>query len=164
MQKNWFLVFKVKVTARAYISEYDCFYYLLNCWPFCYQTWFDGTFSYLYAGMSCEKKKKRLLWSRSRSQWIFKVLMNVCPHNIFWTTETVFNQTWNSWLVLWAQSVTMDHIRAKTVFSLSYSDASSLVRVKRLVCCLHGQGDSEGFIWWNYDFLICLLSCWFFCN
>ena len=36
MQKNWFTVFNVKVTMRAYISKKWLFLlYLLNCWcPF----------------------------------------------------------------------------------------------------------------------------------
>ena len=33
-----------------------------------------------------------------------------------------------------------------------------------MFCSLQGHGYSEGFIWSNYDFLLCLLNCWSFCN
>ena len=50
MQKNWFAIFKIKVT------EYDCFLlHLLNCWFVCNQTWFDSTAS--ETGVSCEKNR-----------------------------------------------------------------------------------------------------------
>ena len=29
VQKDWFAIFKVKITARAYRSKYDCFCYIL---------------------------------------------------------------------------------------------------------------------------------------
>ena len=46
MQKDWFAFFKVKVTARAHtIKVWPFLLYLLNCWSFCYQTWFDSTLS-----------------------------------------------------------------------------------------------------------------------
>ena len=46
MQKDWFAIFKVKVTARAHMIKIWRFpLYLLNCWSFCYQTWFDSTLS-----------------------------------------------------------------------------------------------------------------------
>ena len=65
MQKNWFAVFSVKVTARAYIIKILLFLlYLLNCWSVCNQTWFDSITS--EAGESCGKIG--LLCSRSRTQ------------------------------------------------------------------------------------------------
>ena len=74
--------------------------------------------------------KPGLLCSMSRSQWNFKMLINVCLDNInYWT---FYDQTW-------------------------YCDASSWDWVRRLVCCLQGQDLSEGFIWSNYDFLSCEL-------
>ena len=83
MRKNWFTIFNVKVTVRANkIKIWLFLLYLLNCWSICNQTWFDSTAS--QAGMSCGKMG--LLRSRSRSQWRFKMFVNVCPH-IFWTTE-----------------------------------------------------------------------------
>ena len=73
MQKNWFTIFNVKVTGRAYIITIRLFLlYLLNCCPVCNQTWFDSTA--LLAGLSCGKI--RLLHSRSRSQWRFRMLVN----------------------------------------------------------------------------------------
>ena len=39
MQKDWFAIFKVKVTARAnMIKIWQFLLYRLNCWSFCYQT------------------------------------------------------------------------------------------------------------------------------
>ena len=44
LQKDWFLIFKVKVTARAHmIKIWQVLLYLLNCWFFWYQTWCDST-------------------------------------------------------------------------------------------------------------------------
>ena len=43
MQKDWFAIFKVKVTASAHmIKIWQFLLYLLNCWSFCYQTWFNS--------------------------------------------------------------------------------------------------------------------------
>ena len=80
-QKDLFAIFKVKVTARAHVIKiWQFLLYLLNCWSFCYQTWFDSKLSlarvfYGETGSLC---------SRSRSQQNSKMSMNVCPHNIFW--------------------------------------------------------------------------------
>ena len=74
LQKNWFTIFSVKVTARAYIIKMGlCLESLLNCWSIGSQTWFDSTA--FYARVSC--LKMGLLYSRSRSQQRFK--MTVCP-------------------------------------------------------------------------------------
>ena len=44
--KNWFTVFNVKVTARAYRIQIWLFLrFLLNCGSVCNQTWFDSTTS-----------------------------------------------------------------------------------------------------------------------
>ena len=52
--KNWFAIFKVEITARAFmIKIWQFLLYLLGCWPFCYQTWFVGTLS--KAGVSYEE-------------------------------------------------------------------------------------------------------------
>ena len=80
MQKNWFTIFNVKVTARAYIIKIWLFLlYLLHCWPICNQIWFDTTT--LSAQVFCAKIG--LLCWRSRSRQRFKMLMNVCPDDIF---------------------------------------------------------------------------------
>ena len=34
MQKDWFAVFKFRVTVRAHLIKYDFLPYLLNCWSF----------------------------------------------------------------------------------------------------------------------------------
>ena len=67
MQKNRFIVFNVKVTARAYIIKIWLFLlYLLNYLSVCHQTWFDSTAS--QAGVSCGK-------------------MGLLLDDIFWITE-----------------------------------------------------------------------------
>ena len=44
MQKNCFIIFNFKVTARAYIIKIWLFLLnLLNCWSVCNKTWFDST-------------------------------------------------------------------------------------------------------------------------
>ena len=46
LQKNWFTIFNVKVTVRAYIIKILLFLlYLLNCWSVCNQTWCGSTAS-----------------------------------------------------------------------------------------------------------------------
>ena len=78
MQKNWFTVFKVKVTARAYIIKIWLYLlYLLNSWSVCNETSFDSTASW----------KMGLLCSSSRSERRFKMSVNVCPDDILWITE-----------------------------------------------------------------------------
>ena len=84
MQENWFTVFNVKVTARAYIIKIWLFLlYLKNGWSIWNQTWFGSTT--LWAGVSCGKIG--LLCSRSRSRQRFKMSVTVCPDNIFRTAE-----------------------------------------------------------------------------
>ena len=44
MQRDLFAIFKVNVTAKAHkIKIRQILLYLLNCWSFCYQPWFDST-------------------------------------------------------------------------------------------------------------------------
>ena len=46
IQKGSFAIFMVKVTARArMIKMWQFLPYLMNCWSFCYKTWFDSTLS-----------------------------------------------------------------------------------------------------------------------
>ena len=74
MLKDWFGIFKVKVTISAHMMKiWQLLLYLLKCWSFCYQTLFDSTF--LSARMSYEEMG--LLYSRSRSQQKFKKSLNV---------------------------------------------------------------------------------------
>ena len=82
--KNCFTIFNVKVTAMVYIIIMWLFLlYLLNCWSVCNQTCCNRTTSEV--GVPCVKIG--LLRSMSRSQRRFKILVNVCPDNIFWTTK-----------------------------------------------------------------------------
>ena len=88
MQTIWFTIFNVKITARAYIIKiWLCLLYFLNYWSICKQTWFDSTA--LEARVSCGKKL--LLHSRSRSQWRFKMLANVCLDDIFYKPQNIFS-------------------------------------------------------------------------
>ena len=85
LQIKLFAIFKVEVTARTHmIKVWLLLLSLLNCWSVCNQTWFCSTAS--YAGVPCGKKMGLLRW-RSRSQQRFKILVNVCPDDIFRTTE-----------------------------------------------------------------------------
>ena len=102
MQKNWFSVFNVKITARSSIIKIWLFLlYLLTCWSACNQTWFDSTA--LKARVSCWKIG--LLHSGSRSQQRFKMSVNVCPDDVLsmcpivstqylLNHSTIFYQTW----------------------------------------------------------------------
>ena len=135
MQKNWFTVFNVKVTARAYIIKIWLFLlYLLNCWPACNQTWFDSTTS--EAGVFCGKMG--LPRSRSRSQRRFKMLVNVCSDNIFWTTEHFVTKP---------GMVVQHHKPEKnwfTVFNVTVTVRAYIIKILL--------------------FLLYLLNCWPICN
>ena len=121
-QKNWFSVFNVKVTMRAYTTEIRLFLLcLLNCWSVCNQTWFDSTTS--YAGVSLAKIG--LLRSRSRSQQRFKMLVNVCPDDTFWT---------------------VDHFDTKLGMVIEHHESECYTVT--FGCCLQWQGHSEGLL--NY--------------
>ena len=69
IQKNWFAVFKGKVTARAHmIKMWLLLLYLLNCSSFCNQTWFYGML--LSPGVPCERRKG---WGGGEDGgWLFK--------------------------------------------------------------------------------------------
>ena len=102
MQKNWFTLLNVKVTAKACIIKVWLFLlYRLSCWSVCNQTWFDSTVS--EARVSCGKFG--LLCSRSRSQGRFRMSLNVCPDDILsmcsimpaqylLNRSTILYQTW----------------------------------------------------------------------
>ena len=99
--ENWFTVFSVKVTARAYISKILLFLlYLLNCWSVCNQIWFDSTAS--EAGVSY--LKFWLLHSRSKSHRRLKMLVNVCLDNYLLNHRMICHQTWYGYAALWAKA------------------------------------------------------------
>ena len=84
LQKTCFAIFKVKVTASAYIIKIRLFLlYLINLWSVCNWTWFDGTSSEV--GMSC-KKLECCVQGQSYSKGL-KCQQNVCPDNICWTIQ-----------------------------------------------------------------------------
>ena len=109
-QKDLFAIFKVKVTARVHMIKIRQFLlYLLNCWSFFYQTWFDSTLSQARVFY----KEVGLLRSRSRSQQNFKMSVNVCPNDIFWIAEPFI-----------------------TKFGMMMHHHEPDCLIKRLVCCL----------------------------
>ena len=135
-QKDCFAIFKVKFTARAQmIKIWQFLSYLLNCWSFCYWTWFDSTLSYarvFYGDIG-------LLCSRSKSQQNFKICINVCPDGIFWIAEPFTTKL----------GMVMHHYEPDCL-----SERSSL---------LSSRSRSQlRIIWSKYDFLIYYLNCWFF--
>ena len=111
MQKNWSTAFNIMVTARAYIIKTQPFLlYLLNRGSICNQTLYHHTPEY-----PVQK------WSRSRSQQRFKMLENVCPDDIFWTT---------------------DHFDTKLGMVMQHDVPESQAEEQN--CCLQCQGHSEG--------------------
>ena len=84
--KKWFAVIKVKLTASAYVVRLWLFLlYVLNCIPFLQS---DLAWWHILICQSVVwKKEERLLCSRSRSRWNFKMSVIVCPENFFSTTE-----------------------------------------------------------------------------
>ena len=91
--------------------------YLLNCLFVCNHTWLDSTT--WEAGVFCGKMG--LLCSRSRSQRSFKMLVNVCPDDIFWTTEHFVAKP----------GMVMQHHKPKC-------------HAEKMVHCVQCQGHSEG--------------------
>ena len=71
--KDWFAVFKVKVTLKSHVIKYNCFYQLYLIADL-YATKFNWMVS--EAGLSCVKLG--LLCSRSRSQLRIKFSLNLC--------------------------------------------------------------------------------------
>ena len=108
--------------------------YFLNCWPFCNQTWSDGTFS--YTGVS--REKKRIIVLKVKVTMKLRNADECLSGQYLLNYRTFYYQSW-------------------------YGDASSWAGLKRLACCLQGQGHSEDFIWSYSDFLLCPLNCWSFC-
>ena len=65
----------------------------------------------------------------------FKVLMNVCPDDIFWITEPFTTKL----------GMVMHYYYCQIVFWKDWFAVIKVkVTVKRLVCCHQGQGHSEG--------------------
>ena len=120
MQKNWFTVFIVKVTARAYLIKIWLFLlYLLNCWSICYQTWFDSTAS--LAGVS-------ILWRKYITA--FKVRVTVKVQN---ASECVSDDI--SWI--------KEHIVTNFCMLMQHYELECHTE-KKMVHCLQHQGHSVG--------------------
>ena len=100
-------IFRVKVTARSYMIIYNSFYSIF---------WTVDSFASRHGLMvnhhklECPREKTRLLPSRSRSQWRFKMSMNVCQDSICIVNHwTFYNQTWcgdaSSWVRVWCEKI-----------------------------------------------------------
>ena len=96
-------------------------WYLQNCLTFCYQTWYCDALS--WARVSC--KKIGLLFSKSRSQWRFKTLLNLYVSHIFETTKYYVSKLG---IVI--------HITSRTV-----------EQKKKVICYFQGQGNCNS----SYD-------------
>ena len=131
MRKNWFTIFNLKVTVRAYIIKISLFLLLnhLNCWSVCKQTWYNRTAS--YAWVSCGKIG--LLHSGSSSQQKFKIVVNVCLDDILWTTE---------------------HFVTKPGMVMQRHKPEC--HAQKLVHCLQCQGHSEGLYNQNMTIFYCI--------
>ena len=117
-KKKEFAIFKDKVTARALmIKIWQFLLYLLNCWSFCYKTWFDGTLS--WARVSYEEIG--LLCSISRSRQKCKMSMTIYPDAVFWIANTCTTK----------------------LGTVVHQHEPNCLR-KILVCCLQDQGQSGG--------------------
>ena len=73
--KCYIAMFKVKASVKVHNFIICLFGYLLNCWTFCSQTWYEDAST--WAGVFC--KKIALLSSRSRSQWGLILEMKMWP-------------------------------------------------------------------------------------
>ena len=125
-------------------SEYYCFYYTSSE----LLTLLQSTLVWWYI-LICRsvmwKKEKRLLCSRSRSQWNFITSINVCSENSFWTTE-LFNldvvmyhhePEWKDWFAVFNVKVTVKASFGQIMIFYSLPDCWS--------CC--NQTWFDGIIW-----------------
>ena len=119
MQKDWFAIFKVTVTARAHmIKIWQFLLYLLDCWSFCYQTWFDSTLSqaWMFYGEKLDCCVQGQGYDKiSKCQLMFVQMIFFGSLSLFATRPDVV---------------------------MHYYEPDCLS--KRLVCCLQGQGHSYG--------------------
>ena len=98
IQKNWFTVFNVKVTVRAYIIKVWLFLvYLLHWWLVCNQIWFYGVaykqecpvqkWEYCIQGQG-HREGSKCWWIFG--QMIFSLCVWSCPLSISWTVQPFF--------------------------------------------------------------------------
>ena len=138
-QKDWFTVLNAKITVKDYIMKVWLFnilsellillqlnliwWHIIIRWIVLWKDWIA------------------LLWSRSRSQKKFRILVNVHLDNISSAAEPSVTKL----------GVMKQHHGPKCPG-------------KRLVCCLQVQGHSEGSFNQIWLFVPYLLICWSFCN
>ena len=138
-QKDWFAVFKVKVTVTDNIIKI-CLLNILSellillqinlVWLYIIIRWID-----LWTdGIA-------LLWSRSRSQKRFRIPVTVHLDDISSAAEPSITKL----------GMVMQHHGPEH-------------HARRLVCCLQVQGHNEGLFDQIWLFEPCLLNCWSFCN
>ena len=97
--------------------------YLLNCWFVCNQTWFDSTA--LQVGVSCQKIGLLRLVG-STSQRIFKISMNFCPDDIFWTAVHLLpNLVW--WCSIMRRSIMQGKMFA--IFNIKVTARVHLIKI-----------------------------------
>ena len=113
-QKDWFAIFKVKVTARAHmINTWQYLLYLLNCWSFYYQTWFDSTLSWA---------------SVLQRNWIVVFEVKVTAKCQWTFVQMIFSESLN--LFATRLGMMMHHYEPDCL-------------LKRLVWCFQGQGQRK---------------------
>ena len=154
MQKNWFIVFNVKVTANSYIIKIWLFLlYLLNCWLVWNQTWFNSTTS--EARVSCGKMG--LLHWRSRSQQRFKMSVNICPDDIFSVCLMVSAQYLLNWSTIFLLLLLPNLVWWCT-------NMRWCVMWKNWFFILTVEVTVTGYVIKIWLFLLSLLNCWSVCN
>ena len=102
----------------------------------CNQTWFDSTAS--YAGVFCGKMG--LLHLRSRSQQRFKMSVNVCQDDIFWTIKYFVTK----FGMVMQQNEPECHAEKKCLLSSRSRSQRGLV---------YSNYDSDYYNFWTADFL-----------
>ena len=160
MQKNWFTIFNVKVTVKAYIIKIWLFLlHLLNHWSVCKQTWFDSTATWTY--VSCGKVDhcvQRQGYSESSKYYRMFVQMQMILL-VSWYFEPSQPQRVDADDIFW----TTEHFVTK--LGMVMQDHEPVCHGEKLVHSLHCHSHSKGFylikIWL---FLLCQLNCRSVCN
>ena len=73
MQINWFAIFKVKVTAKAHILRFDCFYYVF---------WASDPLA-TKLDLMVHHHKLEYLVKKKMDCFVQDPPVNVCPNDIF---------------------------------------------------------------------------------
>ena len=144
VQKDCFVYIHMSLRPRSQKglvwSKYDSFYYIF--WPVHN---FANKFGLLvnHQQPMCDivcpcGKKIWLLLSRSGSQWMFKLSMNVCSDNILWTAEPLIypNLVW--WCIVMGHSVLQkDWLWSRSQWELIWSDMTVCTISAELLILLH---------------------------